>query len=133
MTNIPGMIRPEIQMLPQVADRLTFLYLERCVLNRQDSAITVADDRGTVFVPAAAISVIMLGGTWNEDHSSRDGINWRCRCHCDMGGRTWGTLLCIRASAHPPCSFITEAGRISQQHENAFECCQADVLHAISK
>ena len=61
MTTIPGMIRPEIQMLPQVADRLTFLYLERCVLNRQDSAITVADDRGTVFVPAAAISVIMLG------------------------------------------------------------------------
>lgn len=61
MTNIPGMIRLEIQMLPQVADRLTFLYLERCVLNRQDSAITVADDRGTVFVPAAAISVIMLG------------------------------------------------------------------------
>lgn len=61
MTNIPGMIRSEIQMLPQVADRLTFLYLERCVLNRQDSAITVADDRGTVFVPAAAISVIMLG------------------------------------------------------------------------
>ena len=61
MTNIPGMIRPEIQMLLQVADRLTFLYLERCVLNRQDSAITVADDRGTVFVPAAAISVIMLG------------------------------------------------------------------------
>ena len=61
MTNISGMIRPEIQMLPQVADRLTFLYLERCVLNRQDSAITVADDRGTVFVPAAAISVIMLG------------------------------------------------------------------------
>ena len=60
MTNIPGMIRPEIQMLPQVADRLTFLYLERCVLNRQDSAITVANDRGTVFVPAAAISVIML-------------------------------------------------------------------------
>ena len=61
MTNIPGMIRPEIQMLPQIADRLTFLYLERCVLNRQDSAITVADDRGTVFVPAAVISVIMLG------------------------------------------------------------------------
>ena len=61
MTNIPGMIRPEIQMLPQGADRLTFLYLEKCVLNRQDSAITVADDRGTVFVPAAAISVIMLG------------------------------------------------------------------------
>ena len=29
MTNIPGMIRPEIQMLPQVADRLTFLLLRK--------------------------------------------------------------------------------------------------------
>lgn len=132
MTNIPGMIRPEIQMLPQVADRLTFLYLERCVLNRQDSAITVADDRGTVFVPAAAISVIMLGPGTKITHRAMELIG-------DAGvtviwdGRTWGTLLCIRASAHPPCSFITETGRISQQHENAFECCQANVLHAISK
>ena len=72
MTNIPGMIRPEIQMLPQVADRLTFLYLERCVLNRQDSAITVADDRGTVFVPAAAISVIMLGPGTKITHRAMD-------------------------------------------------------------
>ena len=72
MTNIPGMIRPEIQMLPQVADRLTFLYLERCVLNRQDSAITVADDRGTVFVPAAAISVIMLGSGTKITHRAME-------------------------------------------------------------
>lgn len=72
MTNIPGMIRPEIQMLPQVADRLTFLYLERCVLNRQDSAITVADDRGTVFVPAAAISVIMLGPGTKITHQAME-------------------------------------------------------------
>ena len=125
MTNIPGMIRPEIQMLPQVADRLTFLYLERCVLNRQDSAITVADDRGTVFVPAAAISVIMLGPGTKITH--------RCRCHSDMGGRTGGALLCIGPSSHPSCGTFAETGRISQQHENAFKCCQADVLHAISK
>lgn len=61
MAEIPGMLRPELQALPQIADRMTFLYLERCVLNRQDSAITVTDDRGTVFVPAAAISVLLLG------------------------------------------------------------------------
>ena len=76
MTNIPGMIRPEIQMLPQVADRLTFLYLERCVLNRQDSAITVADDRGTVFVPAAAISVIMLGPGTKITHRAMELIGY---------------------------------------------------------
>ena len=81
MTNIPGMIRPEIQMLPQVADRLTFLYLERCVLNRQDSAITVADDRGTVFVPAAAISVIMLGPGTKITHRAMELIGYRRSCH----------------------------------------------------
>lgn len=61
MAEIPGMIRPELQALPQIADRMTFLYLERCVLNRQDSAITITDDTGIVMVPAAAISVLMLG------------------------------------------------------------------------
>ena len=45
MADIPGMIRPELQALPQIADRMTFLYLEHCVLNRQDSAITVTEVR----------------------------------------------------------------------------------------
>ena len=61
MAIIPGMMRPEIQALPQIADRMTFIYLERCVLNRQESAITVTDDNGCVHIPAAAISVLMLG------------------------------------------------------------------------
>lgn len=61
MKEIPGIIRPELQQLPQVKDRMTFLYLERCKLNRCDSAIEVMDDDGTVDIPAAAISVLMLG------------------------------------------------------------------------
>lgn len=61
MAIIPGMMRPEIQALPQITDRMTFIYLERCVLNRQESAITVTDDNGCVHIPAAAISVLMLG------------------------------------------------------------------------
>ena len=52
MAEIPGMIRPELQALPQISDRMTFIYLEHCVLNRQDGAITVTDDRGTVFLPS---------------------------------------------------------------------------------
>ena len=61
MKEIPGMIRPELQELPQVKDRMTFLYLEHCKLNRHDSAIEVLDDQGTIDIPAAAISVLMLG------------------------------------------------------------------------
>lgn len=57
----PYIKKPELQALPQVKDRLSFLYLERCVINRQDAAISVADARGTVLVPAAALSVLLLG------------------------------------------------------------------------
>ena len=43
MDEMPGMIRPDLQALPQVKDRMTFLYLEHCTLGRQDGAITVTD------------------------------------------------------------------------------------------
>ena len=32
MTELPGMVRPDLQALPQIKDRMTFLYLERCTL-----------------------------------------------------------------------------------------------------
>ena len=38
---LTGMIRPDLQALPQIGNRMTFLYLEHCQLNREDSAITV--------------------------------------------------------------------------------------------
>ena len=53
MANIPGMQRPDLQALPQIRDRMTFLYIEHCTIGRQDGAITVTDERGTVHVPAA--------------------------------------------------------------------------------
>ena len=61
MAEPPGIIRPELQALPQIKDRMTFLYLEHCTLGRQDGAITVTDDRGIVHIPAAAITVLLLG------------------------------------------------------------------------
>lgn len=47
MDEMPGMIRPDLQALPQVKDRMTFLYLEHCTLGRQDGAITVTDEKGS--------------------------------------------------------------------------------------
>lgn len=72
MAEIPGILRPELQALPQIADRMTFLYLEHCVLNRQDGAITATDDRGTAFVPAAAISVLLLGPGTKVTHRAME-------------------------------------------------------------
>lgn len=58
-TSLPGAKKPELTELTRARDRVTFLYLEYAKLNRQDSAIVVTDSRGTVFVPAAIISVLM--------------------------------------------------------------------------
>lgn len=72
MKELPGMIRPELQDLPQVRDRMTFLYLERCQLSRQDSAITVLDDEGIIYIPAAAISVLLLGPGTTVTHRAME-------------------------------------------------------------
>ncbi|MBQ6518755.1 MAG: CRISPR-associated endonuclease Cas1 [Anaerolineaceae bacterium] len=61
MTDSIGMIRPEIQMLPRIKDRMTFIYVEHCQINRENSAISVREERGIVYIPAAAISVLLLG------------------------------------------------------------------------
>ncbi len=72
MTELPGMVRPDLQALPQIKDRMTFLYLERCTLGQQDGAITVTDERGIVQVPAAAISVLLLGPGTRVTHRAME-------------------------------------------------------------
>lgn len=56
-----GMIKPELEELPQISDRMTFVYLEHCVINREESAVKVTDLDGDVFIPAAAITTLLLG------------------------------------------------------------------------
>lgn len=66
---------PKLHELPQVSSRCTFLYLERCVINRQDSAITVTDIRGTVHIPAASLCVILLGPGTSITHRAMELIS----------------------------------------------------------
>lgn len=72
MGDQPGIVRPELQALPQIKDRMTFLYLEHCTLGRQDGAITVTDDTGVVHVPAAAVSVLLLGPGTRVTHRAME-------------------------------------------------------------
>lgn len=69
---MPGIVRPELQALPQVGDRMTFLYLERCAINREDGAITVKDGKGVIHIPAAMISVLMLGPGTTVTHRAME-------------------------------------------------------------
>jgi CRISPR-associated protein Cas1 len=72
VNDIPGIKKPDIQALPQVCDRMTFLYLEHCQLNRQEGAITVTDDKGIIHIPAAAISVLLLGPGTSVTHRAME-------------------------------------------------------------
>ncbi len=61
MSKFGGMDKPGLHALPQIKDWLSFVYLEQCQITKKDSAIKVADDKGIIYVPAASISVLMLG------------------------------------------------------------------------
>lgn len=69
---ISGADKAELQELPQIKERISFLYLERCLINRQDSAVSITDERGTVNVPAAPLSVLLLGPGTNVTHRAME-------------------------------------------------------------
>ena len=75
MTGLDGAERAELQVLPQIKERISFLYLERCLISRQDSAITITDERGTVHMPAASLGVVMLGPGTNVSHRAMELIS----------------------------------------------------------
>jgi CRISPR-associated protein Cas1 len=67
---IPGVPPAELADLTRAEDRLSFLYLERCVVHRDSNAITAADDRGVVHIPAATLGVLMLGPGTSVTHQA---------------------------------------------------------------
>ena len=110
MSERPGMIRPDLQALPQVKDRMTFLYLERCTLGRQDGAITVTDEKGVVHIPAAAISVLLLGPGTRVTHRAMELMG-------DTGvGVVWVGEHGVRYYAHGR-PLTTRAGLLVRQAE----------------
>ncbi|HZK04495.1 MAG TPA: type I-E CRISPR-associated endonuclease Cas1e [Actinomycetaceae bacterium] len=61
MKPIPGAPKPTPQQLLRVRERLSFVYVERCLVNRASNAITVSNSKGTVHLPSATLSVLLLG------------------------------------------------------------------------
>lgn len=89
-----GMIKPELELLPQIKDRMTFIYLERCRISRHDSAIKVIDDTGIVYIPAAYITVMILGPGTDISHRAIELIG-------DSGvGIVWAGEHGVRYYAH---------------------------------
>lgn len=88
MSKIPGVRPPSLPSLVRMQDRMTFLYAEHCVVNRADNAVTITDSRGTVHVPAAALSVLMLGPGSNITYAA----------------------ICLLAESRSTCIWVGERG-----------------------
>lgn len=60
-TPLPGAPKPELQELPRIKDRLSFIYLEHARITREDSALLVEDKDGTIRIPSHGFMVLLLG------------------------------------------------------------------------
>ncbi|GEN90273.1 hypothetical protein TKO01_03190 [Tetragenococcus koreensis] len=63
-----GAKKTELNELPRIGDRVTFIYIEHAKINRQDSAITVASSKGIVRIPASMVGVLLLGPGTDISH-----------------------------------------------------------------
>lgn len=70
MKEIPGPRPVDISELVRAQDRVSFVYLERCIVHRDGNAITAMDDRGTVHIPAATLGALLLGPGTNVSHQA---------------------------------------------------------------
>lgn len=70
MKPIPGAKPPERQELGRFSDRLSFLYAERCIVHREDNAVTFTDQSGTTHAPAAMLAALVLGPGTRVSHAA---------------------------------------------------------------
>ena len=81
-------------ILPRVQDRISFLYAERCVVNRDNNAVTFADERGITHVPAAGIAALLLGPGTKVTYAAMALLG-------DSGFLSYGLEKRVCATTHP--------------------------------
>ncbi|KUF17314.1 MULTISPECIES: type I-E CRISPR-associated endonuclease Cas1e [Streptomyces] len=64
--------RPHLtpRQLTRTSERVSFLYLERCIVHRDANAITAQDAQGTKHIPAATIGTLLLGPGTRVTHQA---------------------------------------------------------------
>lgn len=67
-----GIEKLDLHALPTISDRMTFIYLEHCKVSRENGAVTATDFDGTVYIPAAAITVLLLGPGTDVSHRAME-------------------------------------------------------------
>src|SRR3954447_15269333 len=60
----------DLHALPRVRDSLSYLYVEHCRIDQEAKAITLHDARGTVPVPCASLTTLMIGPGTTITHAA---------------------------------------------------------------
>lgn len=60
----------DLHVLPKTRDSLSFLYVEHARIEQEDCAIAIVDPSGTVPVPCASLSLLMLGPGTTITHAA---------------------------------------------------------------
>ena len=67
--------KTKLPELPRISDRVTFIYTEHAKINRVDGAVTVAESRGIVRIPASMIGILLLGPGTSISHRAIELLN----------------------------------------------------------
>lgn len=67
-----GADKAKLPELPRIADRLSFVYLERCRISRNDSGVLVETVRGSYNLPVASICSVLLGPGTTISHRAME-------------------------------------------------------------
>ncbi len=97
----------DLRQLPKLRDSWSYLYVEKCRIDRQDKAIAVWDKTGVTAVPCANLGLLMLGPGVSITHSAmatlaRNGCDvlWcgehGVRCYAFGTGETRSSALLMR-------------------------------------
>ena len=70
VNEMPGTRPSRPSELVRVQDRISFVYVERATIGRDDSAITATDDAGVVHIPAATLAALLLGPGTRVTHQA---------------------------------------------------------------
>lgn len=60
----------DLHQLPKLRDSLSYLYVEHAVVERQDGAVLFLQETGRTAVPAASLSLLLLGPGTSVTHSA---------------------------------------------------------------
>jgi CRISPR-associated protein Cas1 len=71
----------DLHELPKMRDSLSYLYVERAIVERKDSAVEFINEDGHVHVPAANLSVLLLGPGTKITHAA---VKILADCGCSI-------------------------------------------------